>query len=65
MTHTIDAVNKTPVEQFLIALHAGDMERVRTLLEDHAEVRATVNEPRPAISRRQSGCSSTRANVRT
>ena len=45
MKHQIDAVNKTPVEQFLIALHAGDVERVRTLLEDHADVRAAVNEP--------------------
>ena len=29
----------------MIALHAGDVERVRTLLEDHADVRAAVNEP--------------------
>jgi hypothetical protein len=37
--------DKTPVERFLIALHAGDVERVRALLEEHADVRAVVNEP--------------------
>ena len=36
---------KTPVEQFLGALHTGDVERVRTLLETHADVRAAINEP--------------------
>jgi ankyrin repeat protein len=36
---------KSPVERFLAALHAGDVERVRELLEEHAEVRAAVNEP--------------------
>src|SRR5688572_33500913 len=45
MKHKIDEINKTPVEPFLIALHAVDVERVRTLLEDHADVRAAVNEP--------------------
>ncbi len=35
----------TPVERFLVALHAGDVERVRKLLEEHADVRAVVNEP--------------------
>ena len=35
----------TPVEQFLIALHTSDVERVRQLLEEHADVRAIVNEP--------------------
>ena len=33
------------VEQFLSALHAGDVDRVRTLLETRAEVRAAINEP--------------------
>jgi ankyrin repeat protein len=36
---------QTPVEQFLTALHAGDVDRVRALLEAHAEVRSAVNEP--------------------
>ena len=34
-----------PVEQFVNALHAGDVARVRTLLEGHEEVRASVNAP--------------------
>jgi ankyrin repeat protein len=45
MNQRIQAPSETPVEQFLTALHAGDTERVRTLLQDHAEVRAAVNEP--------------------
>jgi ankyrin repeat protein len=45
MRHKIDSVTKTPVERFLIALHQGDVDRVRTLLEEHAEVRAAVNTP--------------------
>lgn len=39
------APTPTPVEQFVRALHAGDVERVRSLLETHADVRAAVNEP--------------------
>ena len=35
----------TPVEQFVDALHAEDVERVRALLEAHAEVRAAINAP--------------------
>jgi hypothetical protein len=35
----------TPVTQFLGALNDGNVERVRELLEGHAEVRAAVNEP--------------------
>src|SRR5215469_8886817 len=34
-----------PVDRFLAALQAGDVERVRALLEQHAEVRAAINEP--------------------
>jgi hypothetical protein len=45
MRHKIDSVTKTPVERFLIALHQGDVDRVRTLLEEYAEVRAAVNAP--------------------
>ena len=35
----------TPVEDFLAALHAGRVERVRMLLQEHADVRAVVNAP--------------------
>jgi len=35
----------TPLQQFVSALHAQDVERVRALLEQHAEVRAAVNAP--------------------
>jgi hypothetical protein len=45
MKRKIDVLTETPVEQFLVALDAGDVERVRTLLDQHADVRAAVNEP--------------------
>ena len=45
MTQKIASLTRTPVEQFLIALHAGDVDRVRALLDERAEVRAAVNEP--------------------
>ena len=45
MRHKIDSVTQPPVERFLIALHQGDVDRVRTLLEEYAEVRAAVNAP--------------------
>src|SRR5262245_6438948 len=35
----------SPVEQFHRAVCDGDVERVRTLLSSHAEVRAAINEP--------------------
>jgi ankyrin repeat protein len=35
----------TPVQEFLSAVHAGDVERVRTLLGENAEVRAAINAP--------------------
>jgi ankyrin repeat protein len=35
----------TPVEQFVAALHAQDVERVRALLEAHADVRGAINAP--------------------
>jgi hypothetical protein len=41
----IDSLTSTPIEQFLSALHARDAEHVRTLLETHAEIRASVNSP--------------------
>jgi len=46
-------------EQFLAALHAGEVERVRELLASHAEVRAAVDAPidhfdgRPVMSARK------------
>jgi ankyrin repeat protein len=45
MKHKIDALTRTPVERFLSALHDEDVDRVRALLEQYAEVRAAVNEP--------------------
>jgi ankyrin repeat protein len=45
MKRKIDSLARTPVEQFLSALHDQDVERVRELLESHAEVRAAVNAP--------------------
>lgn len=45
MKRKIASLTGTPVEQFVAALHAGDVESVRTLLEEHAEVRAAVNAP--------------------
>src|SRR5438094_8548357 len=41
----VTAATPTPVEQFLLALHAVDVERVRALLDKHPEVRAAVNAP--------------------
>ena len=35
----------TPVEEFQAAVGIGDVERVRTLLFEHADVRAAVNDP--------------------
>jgi Ankyrin repeats (3 copies) len=45
MKRKIESVAGTPVERFVAALHAGDVERVRELLERHAEVRAAINAP--------------------
>jgi len=45
LKHKIESLTKTPVERFLAALDAGDVDQVRTLLERHAEVRAALNEP--------------------
>jgi hypothetical protein len=41
----VESLTKTPVEQFVTALHAGDVDRVRTLLEQHQDVRDAINEP--------------------
>jgi hypothetical protein len=45
MKQKIESLTQTPVAQFVSALHAEDVERVRALLERHAEVRAVVNDP--------------------
>src|SRR5688572_23644078 len=45
LKNKIESLTKTPVEQFVSALHSGDVERVRMLLETHADVRAAINEP--------------------
>jgi ankyrin repeat protein len=45
MKRKIESLTKTPVEQFLSALHNEDVDRVRELLEQHADVRAAINEP--------------------
>jgi ankyrin repeat protein len=41
----MNPATQPPVEQFLAALHAGDVERVRRLLDEYADVRAAVNAP--------------------
>ena len=45
LNRKIASLTGTPVDQFLSALNDGDVERVRALLRDHAEVRAAVNAP--------------------
>jgi ankyrin repeat protein len=45
MKRKIDSLTMTPVEQFVDALHAQDVERVRALLQSHADVRAAINAP--------------------
>jgi hypothetical protein len=45
MKRKIESLSRTPVEQFVIALHHGDVEAVRALLEESGDVRAAVNEP--------------------
>jgi len=45
MKRKIESLTKAPVEQFLDALYAGDAALVRALLDEHADVRAAINEP--------------------
>src|SRR5262245_9756423 len=45
MKRKIDSLTRTPVEQFVGALHEGDVTRVRELLARHADVRAAINDP--------------------
>ena len=46
MKRKIESLTKSPLEQFDIAVREGDAEHVRDLLENHADVRARINEPR-------------------
>jgi len=48
----IESLTKTPVEQFGGALRAGDVEQARALLAAHADVRASVNQPKGAFGGR-------------
>jgi len=45
MRGRIDSLTKTPVERFVAALHAEQVDEVRRLLEQYSEVRAAVNAP--------------------
>ncbi|HEX4348517.1 MAG TPA: ankyrin repeat domain-containing protein [Vicinamibacterales bacterium] len=45
LTRKIASLTGTPVDAFLSALNEGDVERVRALLRDHADVRAAINAP--------------------
>lgn len=46
MKHKIESITKSPIEQFDIAVRDGDVDRAHELLENHADVRARINEPR-------------------
>lgn len=46
MKRTIESVTKSPIEQFDIAVRDGDVGRAGELLQNHADVRARINEPR-------------------
>jgi hypothetical protein len=48
----IEALTLTPRDQFRRAIDAGDVEAARTLLAEHAEARAAVNEPFGAFGSR-------------
>lgn len=45
MKRTIESLTQSPVERFLAALHAQDIEHVRELPVRHPEVRAAINDP--------------------
>ena len=46
MKRKIESLTRSPLEQFDIAVREGDAQRVRELLEAHADVGARINEPR-------------------
>ena len=45
LKHKIDGLTKTPVELFVAAVKAGDVDGVRDLLSAHSEIAARINEP--------------------
>lgn len=45
LKHKIESLTQTPRERWVAALKAGDVERVRSLLDEHAELRQRINEP--------------------
>ncbi|NBC10493.1 MAG: hypothetical protein GVY24_01995 [Planctomycetes bacterium] len=45
MKRKIESLTQTPVERFVAAVKATDIAAVRELLQQHADVRAAVNEP--------------------
>jgi ankyrin repeat protein len=45
LQHKIDGLTKTPVELFVAAVKAGDVEGVRDLLKAHPDIAARINEP--------------------
>jgi ankyrin repeat protein len=46
MKYKIESLTKSPIELFDIAVREGDVDRARELLQNHADVRARINEPR-------------------
>jgi ankyrin repeat protein len=46
MKRKIESLTRSPLEQFDIAVREGDAELARELLEQHADIRARINEPR-------------------
>jgi ankyrin repeat protein len=45
LKHKIDGLTKKPVELFVAAVKAGDVDGVRGLLEAHPDIAARINEP--------------------
>jgi ankyrin repeat protein len=45
LKHKIDSLTKKPVELFVAAVKAGDVDAVRGLLEAHPDIAARINEP--------------------
>ena len=45
LKHKIDGLTKTPVELFVAAVKAGDVDGVRDLLTAHPDIAARINEP--------------------
>src|SRR6186997_1479294 len=45
LKHKIDGLTKTPVELFVAAVKAGDVDGVRDLLTAHPDIATRINEP--------------------